>query len=204
MAEATMTRKGIHGARFRQARPPQEKRYRMSAYHVYENAPLGSLIRFSDGTPRPSDENSREFEAWRKRNGSGLLARRTPSPELRSWTPPASITLRHLDPDRPAPAGSELLLTFSVDSDLRFEIIERPAFGTSRVRRGEHDEFELLDMASSLADTERYLSLYPSGGLLIEQATADERAADAVEGRSRSVRAAVARRISRADRPRAD
>lgn len=172
----------------------------MSAYHVYENAPLGSLIRFSDGTPKPSDEVASEFKTWRKRNGTGLLAKREPSPELRSWAPPASITLRTLDLDGPG-TGDSGLLTFSVDSDLRFEIVERPKSGTFRVLRGSDSEVELLDIASDLAEAERYLSAYPPAELLIEEATVDERAADEVEGRSASMRAAVARH--RAERPRA-
>jgi len=98
-------------------------------------------------------------------------------------------------------AGDSGLLTFSVDSDLRFEIVERPRSGTFRVLRGSDSEVELLDIASNLAEAQRYLSAYPLAELLIEEATADERAADEVEGRSASIRAAVARH--RAERPRA-
>ncbi len=88
-----------------------------------------------------------------------------------------------------------------MDSDLRFEIVERPKSGTFRVLRSSNSEVELLDIASDLAEAERYLSAYPSAELLIEEATADEHAADEVEGRSASMRAAVARH--RAERPRA-
>lgn len=48
----------------------------MSAHTVYENAPLGSLIRYSDGTPRPPARFKKKLAAWENRNGAGRLVRK--------------------------------------------------------------------------------------------------------------------------------
>lgn len=173
----------------------------MCAYHVYENAPLGSLIRFCDGTPRPADEQVAEVEGWERRNGTGLLAMKDPAPELRSWVPPTSITLRLSAVDGNAADNGDLSLTFSVDSNLRFEILARPSAGTFRVLRGSGSAVELLRIAGDRAEAQHYLRACPAGaGLRIEEETADNHAADVVEGRSASVRVAIPRPTTRPDR----
>lgn len=172
----------------------------MCAYHVYENAPLGSVIRFRDGTPRPAEEQAGEIEAWEKRNGIGLLAMKDPSPQQRSWVPPTSITLRISTPQGEAAAHGDLSRTFSVDSNLRFEILARPPAGTFRVLRGCGSAIELLGIASDRAEAEQYLCAYPAAGLRVEEETADTHAADVIEGRSASMRTAIPRPATRADR----
>ncbi|WP_104493256.1 hypothetical protein [Paracoccus denitrificans] len=173
----------------------------MCAYHVYEHAPLGSLIRFCDGTPRPAEEQAAEVQAWEKRNGTGLLAMKDPSPEQRSWVPPTSITLRMPGPNGEAANNGDLSLTFSVDSDLRFEILARPSAGTFRVLRGSGSAVELLGIAGNRAEAQQYLRACPAGaGFRIEEETADDHAADVVEGRSASVRVAIPRPTTRPDR----
>jgi hypothetical protein len=49
-----------------------------SARQVYDIAPLGSLIRFYDGTPSPPHAMAAE---WSKANGTGLM-RKTPASDL--------------------------------------------------------------------------------------------------------------------------
>ena len=51
----------------------------MSAQHIYMSAPLGSIIRYSDGTPKPPARFKRKFAAWENNNGGGRLVRKTPS-----------------------------------------------------------------------------------------------------------------------------
>lgn len=174
----------------------------MCAYHVYENAPLGSVIRFSDGTPRPAEERIAEVEAWERRNGMGYLTMKDPSPGQRSWVPPTSITLRIAGENGKTVALDSLFRTFSVDSNLRFEILARPSTGTFRVLRGFGRAIELLGITSDRTEAEQYIFACPSGGLRIEEETADNHAADVVEGRSASIRAAIPRPVARAYRPR--
>lgn len=44
-----------------------------TAQDIIDRAPLGSIIRFSDGTPQPPARFKRKLSAWRSRNGTGRL-----------------------------------------------------------------------------------------------------------------------------------
>ena len=50
----------------------------MSAHIVYDTAPLGALIRYSDGAPRPPARFAKKLAAWERRNGLGRLVRKEP------------------------------------------------------------------------------------------------------------------------------
>jgi hypothetical protein len=50
----------------------------MSAHHVYDNAPLGSLIRYSDGTPKPAARFNKKLAAWQNRNCVARLVKKEP------------------------------------------------------------------------------------------------------------------------------
>lgn len=65
----------------------------MSAHAIYENAPLGSLIRYSDGTPKPPARFTRKLKAWEQRNGVGRLVRKEPPRERPTYSSPATIVL---------------------------------------------------------------------------------------------------------------
>ena len=45
----------------------------MSAQQIYDHAPLGAIIRYSDGTPRPPERHRRKLQAWERRNNKGRL-----------------------------------------------------------------------------------------------------------------------------------
>ena len=36
----------------------------MSAQLIYDHAPLGAIIRYSDSTPRPPKRHRRKLQAW--------------------------------------------------------------------------------------------------------------------------------------------
>lgn len=48
----------------------------MSAHIVYDNAPLGSLIQYSDGTPKPPARFTRKLDDWGRRNASAVWSAR--------------------------------------------------------------------------------------------------------------------------------
>jgi hypothetical protein len=56
----------------------------LSAREIYDIAPLGSLIRFSDGTPEPPARHRRKRTAWLSNNVSFGRTRRITSPALPS------------------------------------------------------------------------------------------------------------------------
>ena len=45
----------------------------MSAQHIYDHAPLGSLIKYADGAPKPPARFTRKLRDWESRNGVGRL-----------------------------------------------------------------------------------------------------------------------------------
>lgn len=48
----------------------------MSAALIYDHAPLGSIIRYSDGMPRPPERHRKKLAAWEGCNSSGRLIRK--------------------------------------------------------------------------------------------------------------------------------
>lgn len=156
----------------------------MSAHIVHDTAPLGSLIRYSDGTPKPLASFSRKLAAWERRNGFGRLVKNEPARERPTYCSPASITLHEGN----FASGSVILVTImrthSVDSDLTFEIAERPVIGMVRVLQDFGGNSELLHLAESREATELWLVKNRYSSVRLEDVTADEVGADVVEGRA--------------------
>ena len=50
----------------------------MSAQLIYDHAPLGAIIRYSDGMPRPPERHRRKLQAWENRNNTGRLVKKMP------------------------------------------------------------------------------------------------------------------------------
>ncbi|RWK58592.1 hypothetical protein [Mesorhizobium sp.] len=156
----------------------------MSASNIYENAPLGSLINYGDHAPKPPARFTKKLAAWEGRNGIGRLVRKTPPREHATWPSPAAITLHEGD----FSSGSVILVTVrrthSIDSDLIFKIIERPAIGMVRVLRVYDGNIELLHLADNREAAELWLAMHPYSHTVLEEVTADEVGADIVEGRT--------------------
>ncbi len=47
----------------------------MSA-HIAFLAPIGSILKWSDGTPRPPERHRKKLSAWKTSNSSGRLIRK--------------------------------------------------------------------------------------------------------------------------------
>jgi hypothetical protein len=156
----------------------------MSAHHIHDNAPLGSLIRYSDGTPKPPARFSKKLAAWQNRNGVARLVKKEPQRDRPTYTSPASITLHE---GNFASAGVVLvtvLRTHSVDCDLQFEIIERPAIGAVRILQEDSGAAELLHLAENRAAAECWLGQHHYSNLRLEDVTENEVGAGVVEGRA--------------------
>lgn len=48
----------------------------LSATAIFAQAPLGAIIRWSDGSPRPPEHHVRKVRDWERRNGEGRLVER--------------------------------------------------------------------------------------------------------------------------------
>lgn len=157
----------------------------MSAFLIYDRAPLGALIRYSDGTPQPPARFTRKLAAWKRNNGLGRLIQKTPQRLLgNNHVLPASFTLHEGDFSSRGVVLITVQRTYSVDSELRFEVAERPAIGMIRVLQTFRDNVELLHLAEDREAAELWVAKTGHSETRFEEVTTDELCADVVEGRA--------------------
>ncbi|RWC64207.1 hypothetical protein [Mesorhizobium sp.] len=156
----------------------------MSAHIVYDNAPLGSLIRYSDGTSKPPARFTRKLADWGRRNGLGRLVRKASPRDRPTHSAPASITLNEGNFSSGGVILVTVMRTYSVDSDLSFKIVEQPRIGMVRVLQQIGDDDELLHLAESQEAAALWLAKTGYRNARLEDVTADEVGADVVEGRA--------------------
>lgn len=156
----------------------------MSAHIIYDSAPLGSVIRYFDSTPKPPARFRKKLAAWESRNGVGRLVKKEPPRERPTYSSPAYFTLHEGDFGQAGIIVLSVRRTYSVESDLRFEIVERPVIGMVRVLQEFGDSHELLQLAKDREAAERWLASNQYSRAYLEEVTADEVGADVVEGRT--------------------
>ena len=54
----------------------------MSATTIIDTAPLGALIRYTDGSPKPPARFTKKLAAWERSNGVGRLVKKGTTPAL--------------------------------------------------------------------------------------------------------------------------
>lgn len=156
----------------------------MSAHIVYDSAPLGSVIRYSDGTPKPPARFRKKLSAWESRNGAGRLVKKEPPRTRATYSSPAYFTLHEGDFGQDGIIVVSVRRTWSVESDLRFEVVEHPAIGRVRVLQDLGDSPELLHLARDREAAEWWLASNRYSRAYLEEVTADEVGADVIEGRA--------------------
>ncbi len=156
----------------------------MSAHIIYDTAPLGALIRYTDHSPKPPARFTKKLAAWQRRNGVGRLVKKEPPGERPTYVYPASITLNEGNFASGGVILVTVMRTHSVDSDLSFEIVERPAIGMVRVLQDFGGNSELLHLAASREAAELWLARNRYSSSRLDDVTADEVGADVVEGRA--------------------
>jgi hypothetical protein len=129
----------------------------MSAKAIYDSAPLGARIRFSNGQPKPPARFVKKVRAWEQMNGVGRLIRKSPPFATGAYVSPATITLHEGDF---ASNGVVVLIvhrTHDLDSALRFEVIGVPPPGSCRIVQPFGETVELLHLADDRAAAEAWL-----------------------------------------------
>jgi hypothetical protein len=129
----------------------------LSAREIYDIAPLGSLIRFSDGTPEPPARHRRKHTAWLSNNGAAGLVRKTPADHLSG----PSFAL-HLD----SFGGGDVTVVeayriITMASTLSYAILERPRPGQAAVLQDESGIHSLVHLADTEDDAARWLDAHP-------------------------------------------
>lgn len=156
----------------------------MSAHIVYDCASLGSVIRYFDSTPKPPARFRKKRTAWQTRNGVGRLVKKEPPRERPTYSSPACFTLHEGDFGQDGIVVISVRRIYSVESDLCFEIAERPTIGCVRVLQLLGDSPELLHLAANREAAERWLASNPYSRAYLEEISADEIGTDIVEGRA--------------------
>ncbi|SEF07245.1 hypothetical protein SAMN05519104_8330 [Rhizobiales bacterium GAS188] len=156
----------------------------MSAQTIFDTAPLGALVRYCDGRPQPPARFTKKLAEWERSNGIGRLIRKAPKAVRPSFRSPASITLHQGDLSRGPVVVLTIQFTFSVTSNLVFEVIETPMPGSMRVLRPYGDHIELLYLAPDRRAAEIWLRSTPYCDAVFEEVGVDEPAAVLVSGRA--------------------
>lgn len=153
----------------------------MSAQMIFERAPIGAIIAWSDGTPRPP-EHCDQHAAWRRNNGFGRLVIKTSRPVMGQIRMPVSFKVRVEG------AGDSnddpIVRTFPIRSTFRFRIVERPPVGSVRILKCVGEALELVHLASTRDHADTWLRNLGFGRMVLEEVTADEVGTDVVEGRA--------------------
>lgn len=140
----------------------------MSAQAIYDAAPLGALVRFSDGRPKPPTRFTKKLATWERSNGVGRLIRKTPPFVRGSYASGATITLHEGD----LASGGVVLVTIQrthgIDSDLCFEVIGTPRPGSWRIVRPYGETLELLHLADDRAAADAWLRVHRHSDARVE------------------------------------
>ena len=156
----------------------------MSAHTIFDNAPIGSLVAWSDGTPRPPDRHRKKLSTWQSNNSQGRLIQKQGTRSVGNVTLSASFTLHEADLGAGGVIAIRIHRSFSLESRLQFTILDRPAIGSVRVFSHAGPGAELVHLAAhrTAAEEGRSRQGYPRA--VLEEVTADEVGADIVEGRA--------------------
>jgi hypothetical protein len=156
----------------------------MSAQSIYDQAPIGAPIRYSDGTPRPPQRFKHKLAAWENNNNVGRLVRKAAPHTMGNHTAPASFTLHQGDFGSAGVVVLKVFKTFSASSPLTFTVVERPKPGMVRVldRAGRHAE--LLHLAADRTAAQAWLVSHRYSDAVIDEVIDDDTAAGSGEGRA--------------------
>lgn len=156
----------------------------MSAHTIFDNAPIGSIVAWADGTPRPPDRHRKKLSAWQNNNSQGHLIRKRGARGAGNVTLSASFIVHEADFGAGGVIAIRVHRTFSLESRLQFTILERPPVGSVRVFSHAGTGAELVHLAAHRAAAEEWLSRHGYPRAVLEEVTADEVGADVVEGRA--------------------
>ena len=130
----------------------------MSAKLIFDHAPIGAIIAYSDGTPRPPERHRRKLADWKNRNGTGRLICKRAAVERGAHTIPASFTLHEGDFGSNGTILMRVHKTFDVNSPRDFVVSEQPKAGSVLVMSRPGDRGELVRLAANRSEAEDWLT----------------------------------------------
>lgn len=156
----------------------------MSVMLIYDNAPLGSLVRYRDRSAQAPTNDEGAFATWKKRNGVGWLVRRSPPRPDMIWSSSGTITVQQGGFPINHDARIASRQDFSLDSDLSFQVIEQPLPGNIRILQKYGTDSILIYLAENWETAECWLDESRHINVRLEEVGVGEICADFVEGRA--------------------
>ncbi|MBV5264760.1 hypothetical protein [Pinisolibacter aquiterrae] len=141
----------------------------MTAQRIFDIAPIGSIVAWSDGTPRPPERHKKKLDAWRANNARGRLIAMQGERKLGTMVIPAGFTLHETDLASGGVIVMKVSRCFSVASNLRFEVVERPSTGSVHVLDRPGHGRELVHLAADRRDAEAWLSRHGYPHAVLEE-----------------------------------
>lgn len=156
----------------------------MSASLIYDLAPIGSIVAWSDGNPRPPERFKKKLAAWQTRNSSGRLICKEGPRQSGNYASTGYFTLHEANFGGKNTVAIRIHRTFGLDSNLTFKVLERPALGSIRVFDRAGVNAELVHLTDNREAAAAWLKEHGYPNAVLEEVTADEMAAAHVEGRA--------------------
>lgn len=153
--------------------------------HLAFLAPIGSVLAWSDGTPRPPERHTKKLSAWRSRNSSGRLVSREGEYRRGSIIVPAGFRLHEGDHGAGGVIAIRVYRSFSIDSGLTFSLVDVPTVGSCRIFDRAGENAELVHLAASRKAAEEWLTRHGYPSAVLEDVVADE--AELIAGQGRAV-----------------
>lgn len=121
----------------------------MFAQYIFDHAPLGALVRFSDGTPKPPARYTKKLAAWENNNAVGRLTSKSAASQMGSHMMPATFALHMGDYGSNGVVILTVTRSFTVTTRLAFEIIDYPKPRMVRVLQRYGERTEMLHLAAN-------------------------------------------------------
>jgi hypothetical protein len=101
----------------------------MSAQALYDTAPLGAVVRYSNGEPEPPARHKHKHRAWKRDNGVGRLVAKAPGSRIGERLMPHNFTLHEGDLTMGGVIAVIVRVARDVTSPLTYEVIGVPPAG---------------------------------------------------------------------------
>lgn len=126
----------------------------LTGRQLIDTAPLGALIRFSDGTPRPPERFKNKLSAWKNNNATGRLVEKTPASDLLA----AHFKLHIGDFGANGITVIKFYQTYMADADKTFFIEQLPQPGCVKILDKTPRYTELVHLAPDQAAAETWIA----------------------------------------------
>jgi len=156
----------------------------MTPTEIFEHAPIGAIIVWSDNTPRPPDRFKNKLSTWTMRNSRGRLIRKEPARTLGNYTSSPALTLHEADCRSGDVVVLTILRTFNVDCGLTFTVVEQPPPGSVRIFDRPGERAELIHLAANREEAEAWLRTRRYREAVLDEVPQDTAATDVSEGRA--------------------